>query len=101
MAANANQLLLLQGYLSTGSAVCCCKQGATQPEQVVIGQSYQPRNNGAHAFTPDLSGRSANGLDLPNEIKPLFNMLNFIVFGMETRLVELSVFFFLGFSRSA
>lgn len=28
-------------------------------------------------------------------------MLNFIVFGIETRLVELSVFFFFGFSRSA
>lgn len=42
-----------------------------------------------------------NHKNLPSDSKPLFNMLNFIVFGIETKLVELSVFFFLGFSRSA
>lgn len=38
----------------------------------------------------------------PNDKSPLFSILNFIVLGMETRLVvALNVFFFFGFSISA
>lgn len=41
-------------------------------------------------------------LYLPNDSNPLFNMLSFIVFGIETKLVvALRVFFFFGFSKSA